>query len=88
MPVKVNSARLKRGSAVFGEAFADPDDDWLEGLAINIENTSTKPIVHIDVSLTFFKKKKASFRREFLSHFPSSTVPALARSMPAVRSSR
>jgi hypothetical protein len=58
MPVKVNSARLKRGSAVFGEAFADPDDDWLEGLAINVENTSTKPIVHIDVSLTFFKKEE------------------------------
>lgn len=56
MPVKVNHGKLKRGLAQFGQAFSDPDDDWLDGFAINVQNTSKKSIVYIEVGLTFFKK--------------------------------
>jgi hypothetical protein len=56
MPVKVNKAKLKRGLAAFGQSFTDTDDDWLEGFTLNVQNTSHKTIVFIDVSLTFFEK--------------------------------
>jgi hypothetical protein len=57
-PVKVNHAKLKRGVAQFGEAFSDSDDDWLDGFTINIQNTTTKCIVYIEVGLTFFNKEE------------------------------
>ena len=56
LPVKVTNANLKKGPVVFGEPFADADDDWLEGFTLKVENTSNKTIVFIDVSLTFFDK--------------------------------
>jgi hypothetical protein len=56
-PVKVNHAKLKSGLVQFGEPFSDSDNDWLDGFTINIQNTSTKPIVYIEVGLTFFKNE-------------------------------
>ena len=53
-PIKVTEAKLKRGVAEFGKVFTDTDDDWLEGLTINVKNTSNKTIVFIDFSLTLF----------------------------------
>ena len=58
LPVKVNHGKLKRGLAQFGQAFSDLDDDWLDGFTINIQNTSKKSIVYIEVGLTFFKKEE------------------------------
>ena len=57
-PVKVNHVKLKKGLAQFGHAFSDADDDWLDGFTINIQNTTTKSIVYIEVGLTFFKKEE------------------------------
>jgi len=58
MPARVNHGKLKKGLAQFGQAFNDLDDDWLDGFTINIQNTSTKSIVYIEVGLTFFKKEE------------------------------
>ena len=72
MPVKVNHGRLKRGPAVFGESFADADDDWLEGFTLNVQNTSNKTIVFIDVTLTFFDKDEGLVPSKVPLGFPFS----------------
>ena len=72
MPVKVNHGKLKRGLAKFGEPFTDPDDDWLDGFTINIQNTSQKSIVYIEVGLTFFKKEEGLVPERVPVGFPFS----------------
>ena len=72
MPAKVNHGKLKKGPARFGESFSDPDDDWLDGFTINLQNTSTKSIVYIGVGLTFFDKEEGLVPERVPVAFPFS----------------
>lgn len=56
-PLRVNTVKLGGNTTEFGKAFTDADDDWLNGLALNVTNTSDKDIVFIGLTLTFFTEE-------------------------------
>jgi hypothetical protein len=51
-PVKITKFKLKGIPRGFGQNFTD-DDDWLRGMTVNVQNTSNKPIVYLEISLDF-----------------------------------
>ena len=58
-PVKITKFKLKGTPRGFGQNFTD-DDDWLRGMTVNIQNTSNKPIVYLEISLDFPRPENQS----------------------------
>lgn len=51
-PVKISKLKLKGVERSFGRKFND-EDDWLRGLMLEVKNTSSKPIVYMEIDLDF-----------------------------------
>lgn len=49
-PIKITKFKLKGIPRGFGQNFTD-DGDWLRGMTVNVQNTSNKPIVYLEISL-------------------------------------
>lgn len=61
-PVKITRIKVKDKSVSYGQKFIT-DDDWLNGLTLNVKNTSDKPVVHLEIALIFFEGEYADGTR-------------------------
>jgi len=51
-PIKIVKIKTKKHEVSLREAFSD-DDDWLRGIAIEIENKSGKVVTHVGIAMRF-----------------------------------
>lgn len=55
-PVKIVDIKTKNHPVILRKSFLD-DDDWLKGLAIQIENRSRKVVTHVGIAMHFDRPK-------------------------------
>jgi hypothetical protein len=49
-PIKIVGVETSKHKVTLGKSFSD-DDDWLNGLAVRVENTSGKVVTHVGIKL-------------------------------------
>jgi hypothetical protein len=69
-PVRIISAKVRKGAIKFGEKFIEDDDDWFRNLAIEVINESGRSVNFVEIGILFREatsdhKPPASWSIEF-----------------------
>lgn len=64
-PIRILKVKTKNKNVELGQRFSD-DDDWLNGLALSVQNISNKAIARIELSLAFPPPKGSAADKPYL----------------------